>query len=108
MDLMIPGGGVGAFDACSSQWSVSTSALGERYGGLLATCRNQNPGAALSVIKSCVLSKCEAIFSGSFKAELMEGCRWFVNWFEAANNPAVNYKQVTCPSAITSRSGMSH
>jgi hypothetical protein len=35
-DLMIPGGGVGLFNACSRQWG--TNDLGGQYGGFLAAC----------------------------------------------------------------------
>jgi hypothetical protein len=99
-DLLIPGGGVGAFDACSTQWG--TSDLGAQYGGFLTEC--QSVSSDWNVVKTCVYNKCEQVFGD--KSELMDGCDWFVNWFEAANNPKLLYKEVTCPAALGNVSGM--
>lgn len=92
-DLLIPGGGVGDFNACSTQWG--TSDLGAQYGGFLLGCNGDT---------SCVRQMCDDVFSG--KPELMAGCDWFLGWFGAADNPALVYQQVDCPSAITSKSGL--
>ncbi|MBN1612553.1 MAG: hypothetical protein JW940_38340 [Polyangiaceae bacterium] len=96
-DLLIPGGGVGAMNGCSTQWSGAP--LGAQYGGYLSECSGSNRG-------QCVLDKCQAAFGASGREDLMEGCRWFVEWFNAADNPNLVYKQTTCPEAITSKSGM--
>jgi hypothetical protein len=93
-DLLIPGGGVGDFNACSTQWGSSD--LGAAYGGFLAACSGD---------KTCVQNKCSTLFSG--KPLLQAGCTWFTGWFNAGDNPALKYQQITCPSAITSKSGMS-
>jgi len=93
-DLLIPGGGVGAFNACSNQWGSSD--LGATYGGFLAGCNGD---------KTCVQNKCSTVFSG--KPLLKAGCDWFTGWFNAADNPVLKYQKVTCPSDITSKSGMS-
>lgn len=93
-DLLIPGGGVGQFNACSSQWG--TSDLGAQYGGFLAGCNGN---------KGCVQQKCQTVFAG--KPELQAGCDWFLNWFGAADNPSFIFKQIACPAAITQRSGLS-
>jgi hypothetical protein len=93
-DLLIPGGGVGDFDACSKQWGSSD--LGAKYGGFLAGCNGD---------KTCVQNKCSTIFAT--KPTLKAGCDWFTGWFNAADNPALKYKQIPCPSAITAKSGMS-
>ncbi|HEY4187118.1 MAG TPA: hypothetical protein VGP07_18730 [Polyangia bacterium] len=93
-DLLIPGGGVGALNACSAQWG--TSDLGAQYGGFLAGCN----GSA-----SCVMQKCSTVFAN--KPDLMAGCNWFLGWFAAADNPAFVYKQIACPAAITQKSGLS-
>jgi hypothetical protein len=93
-DLLIPGGGVGDFNACSTQWG--TSDLGAQYGGFLLGCNGDT---------SCVRQMCESVFSG--RSQLLSGCEWFLDWFGAADNPALVYEQVSCPSAITSVSGMS-
>jgi hypothetical protein len=104
-DLLIPGGGVGAFNACSSQWGTSSSELGEQYGGFLATCKIQySYNGSLSQYKDCVSAKCNSIFSG--KPDLLAGCNWFVDWFGAADNPNIVFKEVTCPAALTNKSGM--
>lgn len=92
-DLLIPGGGVGVFNACGVQWG--TSDLGMAYGGFLTGCSGS---------KSCVQQKCNSVFAN--KPELLAGCNWFVNWFNAADIPNLLYKQVPCPAAITDRSGM--
>jgi hypothetical protein len=89
-DLLIPGGGVGALNACSNQWG--TSDLGATYGGFLAGCN----GSA-----SCVQQKCQTIFGN--KPDLLAGCNWFLGWFGAADNPNMVVKEISCPSLLTSR-----
>jgi len=96
-DLLIPGGGVGAMNACTSngnQWNGA--AVGDQYGGLLKTCNDDC---------NCAKQKCQSVF-GSMPA-LLAGCNWFTDWFGCADNPGVVYKQVPCPSDITSKSGES-
>lgn len=107
-DLLVPGGGVGQFNACSKQWNLSASDLGAQYGGFLATCKQQlgGNGAGLSALKSCVAQKCTSVFA-SRSAELAAGCRWFVDWFQVADNPALKFREVRCPAELTARSGMS-
>jgi len=104
-DIQIPGGGVGAYNACSSQWGVSNTQLGAQYGGFLTTCLSELGGSApRESQKTCVRNRCDAIFSS--RADLKEGCYWFVDWFEVTNNPSLRYKEIACPAAIQSRSGM--
>lgn len=93
-DILIPGGGVGALNACNTQWG--TSDLGAQYGGFLAGCNGS---------KSCVQQKCQSVFAG--KPDLLAGCDWFLNWFGAADNPSFVFKQIACPAAITQKSGLS-
>lgn len=92
-DIFIPGGGAGLFNACSTQWG--TSDLGPDYGGFLAQCGDS---------KSCVREKCQTVFGD--KPELMAGCNWFLDWFNAADIPNLVYRPVKCPQALTDRSGM--
>jgi hypothetical protein len=92
-DLLIPGGGVGQLNACTRQWGVSD--LGAQYGGFLAACNRD---------KACVQQKCQSAFSN--KPDLMAGCEWFLNWFNAADNPNLVFKQIACPAAIVAKSGM--
>jgi hypothetical protein len=94
-DLLIPGGGVGAMTAgCTAQWGNVD--LGATYGGLLSECNGD---------VACVRTKCASVFSG--KSALLAGCSWFTDCYKGADNPTVIYKQVTCPSQITSKSGLS-
>jgi Glycosyl hydrolase family 45 len=104
-DIAIPGGGVGAFNACSAQWGVSNGELGAQYGGFLAVCRQQG-GNNHDAVKSCVLQKCTSVFQSRGLNDLAAGCRWSVEWLQAADNPALKYKEVACPQPISARSGM--
>ncbi|HLV68288.1 MAG TPA: hypothetical protein VKY73_20870 [Polyangiaceae bacterium] len=101
-DLLVPGGGVGKFNACSQQWGSSD--LGQQYGGFLASCKQQNPD--YNAAKNCVLNRCQSVFESKGFSELMAGCRWFVEWFGAADNPNFVYKEIECPEELVNRSGM--
>lgn len=103
-DLLIPGGGVGLFNACSRQWGVSDAELGAQYGGLLTACRAS--GGSHEAIRTCVRDRCASIFDGPEFAELRAGCDWFVDWFQAADNPNLHFREVTCPEALVNRSGV--
>jgi hypothetical protein len=91
-DLLIPGGGVGALNACSNQWGVSNSDLGAQYGGFLAGCNGNT---------SCVQQKCQQIFGN--KPDLLAGCNWFLGWYGAADNPNLIYKEIACPQMLKDR-----
>ncbi len=100
-DLLIPGGGVGAFNACSRQWNVTDDELGARYGGFLTQCRQDlGYNTAHDEIKSCVRNYCDAVFDESGMSDLKDGCYWFVDWFEVADNPMFQYQEVDCPQAL--------
>ena len=101
-DIAIPGGGVGAFNACSSQWGVTASQLGPSYGGFLAACKQQGISDHAG-LKSCVMQKCTSVFSDKGLTELADGCRWFVDWFQAADNPSLQYAEVACPNDLMNR-----
>ncbi len=85
-DLMIPGGGVGQFDACSRQWG--TNDLGAQYGGFLTECSGTHQQK-----KDCVRQECMKIPSGRAR----EGCLWFVDWLQVADNPKFTSQQTDCP-----------
>jgi len=109
-DVMIPGGGVGIFDACSAQWDTARRnvSLGAKYGGLLSACMSSVPAAAtnLDARKACVHARCESLFGGRAElASTLAGCRWFADWFEAADNPQMLWKPVACPAAFVALSG---
>lgn len=106
-DILVPGGGVGAFNACSAQWGVSNSELGAQYGGLLAACKQElGYNASLAQYKSCLIGRCNSVFGTRGLTELQKACTWYADWFQAADNPALKYKEVACPAELTSRSGM--
>ena len=93
-DIMIPGGGVGQFNGCSSMgWGDQ----GEQYGGLLSKCEvesNYSPGATLN----CLQKKCNSVFSGDSQAK--EGCLFLAGFMHAAGNPLHNYEEVECPDVL--------
>lgn len=102
-DIMIPGGGVGAYDALSTQLGVNKSDLGEQMGGFYTTCENRlGADAPVTKFKECVTQQCESVF-GSRNTTLYKGCMWFVNWFETANNPVTLFKQVECPQYLVDK-----
>nr|AWL24828.1 glycoside hydrolase 45 [Rhizophlyctis rosea] len=84
-DLQIPGGGVGLFNGCQSQWGAPGSGWGAQYGGISSA------------------SDCSQL-----PAQLQSGCNWRFGWFKNADNPLVNFRKVTCPSELTGASGCSH
>ncbi|MCL2208188.1 MAG: hypothetical protein FWB90_08895 [Fibromonadales bacterium] len=100
-DVLIPGGGVGAFDSFSKQLSVSSEVLGARMGGLLTKCDEEIQGwtATLDQWQTCLRNKCNSVF-GSKSKLLLDGCLWQANWFMAANNPTLLYKEVECPQYL--------
>lgn len=104
-DILIPGGGVGLFDACSFQWDVDTAELGATYGGFMTHCQQQ-VGGDHQQLKQCVLARCAAVFDEPGLAELAAGCAWYVNWYEVADNPNLRYQEVPCPPALVARSGI--
>lgn len=103
-DILIPGGGVGAFNACSYQWGQDD--LGAQYGGFLLQCKQQNPGASHEANKACVKARCDSVFQAPAQQELRDACAWFTGWFEAADNPNLRYAEVPCPDGIVQVSGV--
>jgi len=80
-DLQIPGGGVGIFNGCSSQWNAPPDGWGDRYGGVSSRDQcNQLPG------------------------ELQPGCNWRFDWFQNADNPTMNLVRVRCPDELVQKS----
>jgi len=96
-DLMIPGGGVGQFNALSNQISQNggnSSNLGAQYGGFRTTCGQD---------KNCIRNMCNSAFSSAALADLKAGCEWYIDWFDAADNPTANSQSVTCPQALVDK-----
>jgi hypothetical protein len=82
-DLQIPGGGFGIFDGCTKQFPGTPPAnWGMRYGGV-------SSGTA-----------CDGL-----PAPLVAGCKVRFDWGLGMDNPNINFRRVTCPSALTSRTG---
>ncbi|SMG35302.1 glycosyl hydrolase family 5 [Fibrobacter sp. UWB13] len=96
-DIMIPGGGVGMFNGCSSMgWGNQ----GAQYGGLLSNCeteKNYKPAATLT----CLKEKCNSVFSGDSKAK--QGCLFLAEFMHGAGNPMHNYVEVECPEVLKSK-----
>lgn len=80
-DLQIPGGGVGIYNGCTSQWGAPSEGWGAQYGGVSS------------------VSQCSELPS-----QLQAGCQWRFGWFQNANNPNVNFRRVQCPNSIVSKS----
>ena len=96
-DVMIPGGGVGAFNGCANMgWGDQ----GAQYGGLLSKCEDEvgYDGDLLNKRKQCLTEKCNKSFANDSEAK--EGCLFLATWMEAAGNPLHTYKEVDCPQAL--------
>lgn len=87
-DLMIPGGGPGAFNGCGK---MGISCAGAQYGGFLTTCNYD---------KSCLIEMCNSEYSNE---SLRNGCLFLANWMDAANNPEIEFVQVECPAALAAK-----
>ena len=96
-DIMIPGGGVGIFNGCSS---MGWGAQGEQYGGLLSDCEKANNYNA-SKYASCLTEKCNSVFANDSEAK--KGCMFLVDYLHSAGNPEHNYVEVECPQVLKDR-----
>jgi len=81
-DIQMPGGGLGLFDGCSPQFGVDATKWGERYGGLTS-----EDGCSL------------------LPKVLQPGCHWRFDWFENADNPAMEFEEVECPAELVKITG---
>ena len=98
-DMMVPGGGVGAFNALSTQIGVPPSGLGANGGGFLSECQSQlGWDNTVEAYQSCVIEKCESVFQGW--PNLLRGCKWYAEWYMAADNPTFNWEEVECPQYL--------
>jgi hypothetical protein len=115
-DILIPGGGVGDFDSFSKQLGIKKEDLGVQFGGLLSNCLNNGMNvilglkgndairdgshrATLEQWQECLRRECNRVFGNKNKT-LLNGCLWHVNWFMAADNPSLYYKEVDCPKYL--------
>jgi hypothetical protein len=101
-DLMVPGGGVGQFDALSTMVNGSGVQWGAQYGGFLTQCQ-QSLGYdnTLESYQNCVKDMCDAAFTGY--DNLLRGCHWYADWYMAADNPTYNWEEVECPQYLVDR-----
>ncbi len=93
-DIMIPGGGVGAFNGCSQ---MGWGSQGEQYGGLLSDCEKESNYVAAKTL-SCLKSKCSSVFSNDATAK--QGCMFLAEFMHAAGNPLHDYVEVECPDVL--------
>lgn len=93
-DIMIPGGGVGAFNGCSQ---MGWGSQGQQYGGLLSDCETETKYSATKY-KSCLTEKCNKSFANDEQAR--KGCLFLADWMGAAGNPEHNYVEVECPQVL--------
>ena len=105
VDILIPGGGVGAFDGCSTQWGIPNSQMGAQYGGFLSACQEIYGYQDLDALKTCLRSKCD-LFRSRGLTQLAEGCDWFIDWYQVADNPNIITTEVPCPMELEAKSGM--
>lgn len=110
-DIMIPGGGLGAFaGGCAVQWGVDPAdetLVGRRFGGFGSTCEDRLATTmgwgnfTGADVKECVRGMCDNLFGDDpAKRDLWEGCIWYVDWKHAANNPTFIYEEVECPQIL--------
>jgi hypothetical protein len=111
-DILIPGGGVGAFNSFSNQLGLTVQDMGVGFGGLLSNCiegglaamgiRDGSHRATLEQWQECLKIECNRVFSGKAK-ELYNGCLWHSDWFMAADNPTLHYRKVDCPKYLVDK-----
>jgi hypothetical protein len=104
-DVMIPGGGLGAFTTgLPSQINVPADDLGEVMGGLLSTCIHSGDyyKTPMETLQTCVRERCRKVF-GTKAKELLDGCLFMADWYMSADNPTHVYKEVECPQYLVDK-----
>jgi len=103
-DIMIPAGGLGAFNGFSSQIGVAEDDLGKRMGGLLSTCISSVDyfKTSMEELQECVRKKCHSVFDSKAK-DLLNGCLFIADWYMAADNPTHVYKEIECPQYLVDK-----
>jgi hypothetical protein len=103
-DIMIPGGGVGDFDALTRQVQnsgVSNPDMGVRYGGFRGQCGWEYSTSSVE----CVKNKCNTVFANL--PDLKAGCLWYANTLgtdnASWNNASVRYQKVDCPAELRNK-----
>ena len=101
-DLMIPGGGVGAFNGCSAMWGINN--LGAQHGGFLKDCGGDQKltDAKVATVQKCLEDKCNTVFANIPDAKA--GCLFHAQWLAAANNPSFKYEELAeCPQELKNK-----
>ena len=49
------------------------------------------------------MQSCMNVFEAKGLTELAAGCKWFVDWFQVADNPNLDYKEVACPAELNGK-----
>lgn len=106
-DIMIPGGGMGAFTGgCAAQWGVDLNdenLVGKTFGGFRSTCEEKlgyYPEPTIEQNQQCVRDMCDAMFDKPGLEDMLQGCYWYVDWYYAANNPTYTYAPIECPQEL--------
>ena len=75
------------------------SGLGANGGGFLTECQ-QSLGwdNTVEAYQQCVIKKCDEVFKDW--PNLLRGCKWYAEWFMAADNPTYNWEEVECPQYL--------
>ena len=99
-DMMIPGGGVGAFNGCSALWGINN--LGAQHGGFLKDCGGDKKVNDVATVQKCLEDKCNSVFANIPDAKA--GCLFHAQWLMAANNPSFTYQELeSCPQELVNK-----
>ncbi len=99
-DMMIPGGGVGAFNGCSTLWGINN--LGAQHGGFLKDCGGDKKVTDVATVQKCLEDKCNSVFANIPDAKA--GCLFHAQWLMAANNPSFTYQELeSCPQELVNK-----
>ena len=99
-DMMIPGGGVGAFNGCSALWGINN--LGAQHGGFLKDCGGDKKVNDVATVQKCLEDKCNSVFANIPDAKA--GCLFHAQWLMAANNPSFKYEELeSCPQELVNK-----
>ena len=102
-EILIPGGGDKLSNGCEQIFGTD---LGSRFGGLLSDCENEVGWSVSNITiysgrKQCLAQKCNSVFSSNITAK--KGCLFHAEFLEAANFPLFTFKEVQCPTQLTTK-----
>ena len=114
--LLVPGGGDNGI-GCLRNWGLQSRPegydIGLPYGGMLSSCQGcvgsglecvPDPNIPHEQVRACVKAMCNRTFGGPDYPHLHglhTACDdWFADWFEAADQPTMRYREVGCPAEI--------